>query len=345
MWGKELLYLSIATVGIICILGIILLYLVLRKVIENRQKNKINQYKEQLSEPLFSFILSPEMSRSLIPDNKLKIQAIEQLLDKYVEVLEGDFEKKNLYSLAELYLTDYYKSALKSRNWSKRMNALYHIEDFKIRFLQSDVKQLINYKRTTREERVLGLRVLAYFDYENLFEEIHLKYHYFSEYEYRSILLKASDRILDELVISFHKSQIMLQKATLDLLAHKNELKYVPFIESVCHSYSGEIRLRALKTLAAIGYVKDISHYLPLCKSSIWEERMMAAKLLGTIQDEEGLNCLISLLHDPFWWVRSQAAQSIKKYQNGNKILKNVYQTSKDPFAVDMAWEWINKGD
>jgi hypothetical protein len=345
MSDKELLYLSIATAAIFSILVIILVYLIIKKTVENRLKSKIEIQKEAYNEPLFSFLLNPELNRKLKPDNTIKIQAIEQLLSRYIEILEGDSEKKNLYSIAELYLSKYYKEAIQSKNWSKRMNALYHIEDFNIHSLKSDVLALINKTNATKEERVIGLRILAFFHYENLLDELELTHVNLSELEYRSILMKASTQTIDDCIIRFHKMIPALQKAVLDILAIKNELKYVTFIESVFQSYSGEIRLRALKTLANIGYVTDYSVYIPLCKSEVWQERMMVARLIGTIQDEEGLTCLIELLHDQTWWVRSQAAQSIKKYPNGIRILKNVYHTSKDPFAVDMALEWINKGD
>jgi hypothetical protein len=345
MWGKELLYLSIATVGIVSVLGLILLYLVLRKAMENRIRTKIENQKELYSEPLFSLLLNPEINRKLIPDHSIEIQAIEQLLSKYVEILEGESEKKNLYSIAELYLSNYYKAGLQSKKWSKRMNALYHIEDFNIHSLHPNVASLIRRKNATKAEKVLGLRILAFFHYENLLEELVTKHSTLSELDYRSILMKASNQTISECILRFHKSIPTLQKAILDILAYKNELKYVTFIESVFRSYSGEVRLRALKALSSIGYVKNISPYIPLCKSKLWQERMMVARLLGAIQEEEGLSCLIELLHDQTWWVRSQAAQSIKNYPNGIKLLKKVYQTSKDPFAVDMAWEWINKGD
>lgn len=345
MKDKELLYLSIATTVIVSVLVILLLYLIIKKTVENRLKSKIEIQKDEYNEPLFSFLLNPELSRNLKPDNLIKTQAIEQLLSKYIEILEGDSEKKNLYSIAELYLSNYYKAGLKSKNWSKRMNALYQIEDFNIHSLESDVLKLINKKKATKEEKVIGLRILAFFHYENLLDELESTHANLSEFEYRSILMKACNQTIDECVLRFQKSRPALQKAVLDILAIKNELKYITFIESVFQSYSGEIRLRALKTLANIGYVKDCSVYMPLCKSEVWQERMMLARLLGAIQEDEGLSCLVELLHDQTWWVRSQAAQSIKKYPNGIQILRNVYQTSKDPFAVDMAREWVNKGD
>lgn len=345
MWGKELFYLGIASGGIVAFLSVILLYLILRKAIENHQKDQIEKQKVLYQEPLFSFIMNSELNRKLIPTTSVQLRAIEQVLSKYQEILEGTSELQNLYDLAERYLSKYYRNQLSSRNWSKRINALYHIEDFNMRSLLPDVKQVINRKKVSKEEKIIGLRILAYFKYESLQDEIAASQLTLSEFEYRSVLMKASSELLERFVMSFHRSQQTLQKAILDVMAFKKDLRYVAFVESLVQTYSGEIRLRALKTLASIGYVKNIEPYMKFCSSSSWQERMMLARLLGTTQEEQGLNCLIDLLHDPTWWVRSQAAQSLKNYPDGIKALKKVYQTSTDPFARDMAWEWINKGD
>lgn len=345
MVAKEVLYLSIATALIIITLSVILIYLVLRKALENRQKSKIEKLKNDFSEPLFHFLMEGEISKRLVLDTIEKKLAIEELLNRFSEVLEGDSEKKNLCSLAEIYLADYYKQRLQSRKWSKRMNSLYFIEDFQIKSLESDVIRLVNGKKVTKSEQVLGLRILASFQNENLFQQLTVLHAHLSEFDYRSILFKANVGVIDKMILGFYQCQPALQYAILDIFALKNELKYASFIESVFKSNTGEIRLRALKALAAVGFVKNIKDYLPLCQSEKWQERMMLAKLLGVIREEEGLKCLEDLLHDSTWWVRSQAGQSIKNYPNGKKLLKKVYQTSTDPFAKDMAWEWLNKGE
>jgi hypothetical protein len=345
MWGQELYYLGIATGGIITILSLILMYLILRKAIENKHKDQIDKQRELYSEPLFSYIMNPELNRKLIPTNNVQVKAVELVLSKYQEILEGTSELQNLYMLAERYLSKYYRKQLKSRSWSKRINALHHIEDFNMRSLLPEVKQLISRENVSKEEKIIAFRILAYFEYISLQEVINSSRLTLSEFEYRSVLMKASNEILEQYIMSFHQSEQTLQKAVLDVLALKRDLKYVSFAESLVQSYSGEIRLRALKTLASIGYVKNIEPYLKFCTSSHWQERMMLAKLIGSTQYEQGVDCLIDLLHDPTWWVRSQAAQSINNYPEGIKLLKRVFQTSTDPFARDMALEWINKGD
>jgi hypothetical protein len=345
MLEKEILYLSIATALIIVILSIILTYLIVRKAIEIRHNSKIEAYKNQYREHIFTFLMNGEFSDRFISNTIEKKLALEDLLSRYSEVLEGENEKKNLYILAELYLAEYYKNLLKSRKWSKRMNGLFRIEDFHIRSLELLVKDLVNRKKLTKSEQVLGLRILALFEDETLYDKLITNHSTLSEFDYRSILYKANETLIERFVLGFYQCQPALQYAILDILALKNELKYASFLETVYKSNSGEIRLRALKALASIGFVKNLNEFLPLCQSGKWQERMMLAKLLGAIGEVEGLKCLEELLHDSTWWVRSQAAQSMKNYPNGTSLLKMVYETSKDPYAKDMAREWMNKGE
>ncbi|MFE8703120.1 HEAT repeat domain-containing protein [Cytobacillus sp. FJAT-54145] len=342
---NEIQVLLAATGFIIILLFIILTYLVIRKTIENRQEKKIGQYKQKYNSLLFSSVYEGQLTRQITVDSLLKIKAVEDLIKSYSDVLEGESEKSNLTKLAELYLGDYYKKSLRSRRWSIRMNALYHIEDFRMENLEQEVVEMGKNKRITKDELVIILRILSIFQYKGLHKLINQNASQLSEFEYRSFLMKLNVDEFDQFVLSFYKSSEDLQVAILEVIRMKNELNYVPFVESVFHNSTGELRLRALKTLAGIGYVKEYQKYIPLCKAEKWQERMLAAKLFGTLKEQDTVSCLIDLLHDRIWWVRSQAAQSLMLYPNGREILQHVLTTTEDSFARDMAWEWINKGE
>jgi hypothetical protein len=342
---KEIIFLSIATAIILIVLGLILIYLIIRKAKENRQTVKVEAHKNEYYGPLIDYLLTGELTRKLLPDTPEKKLAIEELLSRYSETIEGEEEKKNLYKMAESYLSEYYKLQLKSRNWSNRVNTLYHIEDFRMLSLEMEIKELLSNAKLSKSEKVLCLRILALFDNNDLFEELTSRHPELSEFDYRSILFRAGEQKIAGFVSGFHKCQPVLQYAILDILALKKELNYTSFLEDIYKSHIGELRLRALKTLASIGYVSNLKEYLPLSHSEKWEERMMIAKLIGVMHDQEGLKSLVELLHDPIWWVRSQAGQSIKNYPKSREILMNIYETTVDPYARDMAWEWLNKGE
>lgn len=344
MVKNELYVLLFATLFILGLLFALLFYLVIRKAFGIRKRSRIELKIKDFENQIFTFLREGKYNGKFKPETNIDKMAVEELLSKYAELLEGEEEKANLTSLAEHYLTDYYRNRLKSGRWSIRMNALFHIEDFKMGSLLRDIFEMLNKKRISQDEIIHVLRILATMQSDKINGLLTNRFINLSEYEYRNILIRLDGKGFDLFVLGFHKSQRELQYAILDVMGVKKELSYLSFVENIFSSYSGEIKLRALKTLGEIGYVTNIDPYLPLCSSGKWEERMMAAKLIGVIKEKKGLQSLVDLLHDQTWWVRSQAGQSIMQFPNGREILQGVWDSSSDIFAKDMAWEWMHKG-
>ncbi|MFP5110783.1 HEAT repeat domain-containing protein [Bacillaceae bacterium C204] len=344
MLNNELYFLTILTITILGLLVVLLIYLMVRKTIDIKNRKAIEHFIENYQSILFTMLMEGGYSRGLSPKSVLEQKAIEELLSRFSKILEGEDEKKRLSELASMYLAEYYQKQLKSKKWSQRMNTLYHIEDFKLNLLIDDIYLLTTKKKLSHEELIHSLRILALFQYEYFFEMIITHYQSFSEFEYRTILVQLEQQQFEQFILHFHKSSTPLQKAILDVISIKKETNYLPFLENIFSTYKGEIRLRALKALSEIGYVKNTEPYLELLYSTIWEERMVAAKLIGALKEVKGISRLIELLHDQTWWVRSQAGQAICQFPNGHQILQEVYEKSKDAFAKDMAWEWLHKG-
>ncbi|MFB3162953.1 HEAT repeat domain-containing protein [Neobacillus sp. 179-J 1A1 HS] len=342
MINQDILFLAIITLSLMCLLFLLLIYLTIRKAKELKKRREIEDYKNKINTQIFSIIAEGKRYRGIGCETAIKQKAMEELLSRYVKILEGEDEKKRLSDLASHCLQGYYRKRLKSKKWSHRMNALYHIEDFYMIKLLDEVVILSKKKNITHQEMIHVLRILATFQYNGFKEVLH--YHDLSEYEYRSILMRLNHDLFDQFILSFHKSTPPLQYAILDVISLKKAIEYRFFTENIFMSYKGEVKLRALKALAEIGYVSNIEPYLQLLYSSSWQERMVAAKLIGSIQEEKGIPRLIELLHDQIWWVRQQAGQSISQFPNGKAILQSVLETSKDTFARDMAWDWLHKG-
>ncbi|SFA81073.1 MULTISPECIES: HEAT repeat domain-containing protein [unclassified Bacillus (in: firmicutes)] len=345
MIGNELAILSGALLIVFFFLLGILLYLIIRKLSENARNQKISKLTEKYFALIFIYMTDQFHSRSIRSDSKLQKEALEQALGRYAEVLEGESEKYALRHLAELHLSGYYAKRLKSAVWSQRMNALYYIEDFQMMTLREDVIRLLRKKKISREEIVHSLRVLASFRDKRLFELLSNDFDHLTDYEYRAILSRLDKEGIDLFMLSFYRIPEQLKFAVLDVLGTSKEIHYLSFVETIYGSYSGEIRLRALKTIAAIGYVKDINTYLPLSDSSVWQERMFFAKLLGSSNDRKGIPYLVTFLHDDSWWVRSQAGQALSSFSNSRDIFLNVLRQSQDPYARDMAEEWLSRGE
>ncbi|MGJ7910182.1 HEAT repeat domain-containing protein [Neobacillus sp. LXY-1] len=345
MFKNELLFLSILTVSSLSTLIFLLLYLILRKMIVNRKRAKINELKEKYNPVLFNVLTNGGNFSGLTSTTHLQLIAIEELLSKYSKITEGIEEKEQLANIAEYFLSDYFRRQLKSKRWSIRMNMLHQIEDLYMVSFLKDISIFINKKRQTHDELVQALRVLASFDYPELLELLTSKFSNLSEYEYRNILIRASSQQFNQFVLHFHRSSKPLKRAILEVISIKKEKRYIVFLEDIFSKYDGEVKLRALKAIANIGYVQYVDPFLELLYSPKWEERMVSVKLIGQIQEEKGIPRLLELLQDPSWWVRSQAGQAISRFTQGKELLEQVLLTSQDPFAKDMAFEWLNKGE
>ncbi|CEG29752.1 HEAT repeat domain-containing protein [Bacillus sp. B-jedd] len=342
--ARELVYLFIVTALFIGILFVMLFYLSIRKSAANKTRKQIEEYKETYNPILFEYIVGGNVSRKLVPNNVVQKKAVEELLAKYSEILEGEEERKSLTSMANLHLTEYYRVRLRSRKWSSRMNALYYIEKFNMDTLLKDLFSMLGQKRISRDELTHILRILANFQFINLYDYLNKKYAFLSGFECRNILVRLGSGHFDQFILGFHKARPDLQYAILDVIGVKREVRFLPFLESIFQTYKGEAKLRALKAIGSIGYVGNLAPYLPLAHSEKWEERMMAARLIGAMKAKEGIGDLIRLLHDRSWWVRSQAGQALAKFPEGKTTLQEIAETTEDPFARDMAIEWINKG-
>lgn len=344
MVKNEIWVLTIASSFLLAVLLFLLFYLIIRKALENQSRKQMENQKKRMSPLLLTFLTEGELSRELKPETKLKERALEELLTHYADLLEGVEEKQYLTVLAELHLAHYYRRSLKSIRWSRRMNALFHIEDFNMKMMQDDLVAIVETTKASKEELVLLLRILAAFHYENLPHLLINKWSHLTEYDYRTILYRLDGDSLEPFILEFNKCSEQLKFAIIEVISLKKEVKYVRFLEHIFSVNERELRLRSLKAIASIGYVSTLRPYLSLATSSIWQERMMAAKLFGNMKDRELIGQLSVLLGDSSWWVRFQAGQSIMMFSDGKEILHDIYQTSKDSFARDMAWEWMNKG-
>jgi hypothetical protein len=344
MITNELQLLAVLAVTLFGILLFLLLYLTVRKMIDIKKRIAIESFKEKYAPMILNMLYEGSNTRGLNPSSRAQFQAIEELLGRYSKVLEGEAEKQRLSELAAMHLTSYYRERLYSKKWSSRMNALYHIEDFRIIAMREDVRRLIDNKRISYEELIHGLRILAYSEQPDLLELLTGKFTHLSVLDLSTVLIGLENKQFNQFLLHFHKSRPALQQAILQVISAKKEISYLPFVENIFSVYRGEVRLSALKALAEIGYVENADPFLELLYSSMWEERMVAAKLIGSLREEKGIPRLVELMHDRIWWVRSQAGRAISQFANGKEILQSVLDKSTDPFAKDMAWEWLNKG-
>ncbi|PKR83420.1 HEAT repeat domain-containing protein [Heyndrickxia camelliae] len=319
------------------------IYLSIRRGIEVAHLQKKNSYIKN-NQTLWYRYFRDEISftRKLIPKDKFEIQGLEEIFLVYIKHLSNESIQNKIKQFSNQHLKQYYQKKLKSRKWSSRMNAMYRIIDFYIDSLVNDCKAL-KARNLSAEEQFLLLKIYSSFDSKTFLKEFLSLTVAFSEFEYKKLLAGVSSEILEELLDCFDKLPLNVQCSIIDILGIKRNSEYLSFLESMLQHENTEIRIRSLKAIYAIGIISDLNQYMPFIDSSIWEERLMMAKLLGVLPlSEAGLH-LEKLLTDQSWWVRSQAATTIGKYKDGEKLLKQVILETKDSFAADMANEVLKK--
>lgn len=319
------------------------LYLVIKKAVEIRQEKHIQRYMDYIHGTIYAYLYQEKKSRHLVPDSSVKFTAIERLLTNYSTVIEGEGKVKITQLADELFKTRYETILLRNK-WSSRMNVLYKIDGFRMTVLNEVLKEMIKDHKITKEEKLIIFRCLANTNNDSLsalFQHISVP---FSVLEYRSILNRMDENTFGQIVDDYHLYSETLQLAIIDIIGIRKKLEFIPFLESQLDDAEFEIRIRSMKAIGEIGFLSDYTIVERFAQSKQWEERLMAAKVIGKTRVRNGLDVLDMLIKDSSWMVRAQAAKAFLSYTDGLERLYDIRFTSDDPFARDMASEWIERG-
>lgn len=344
MKQTELFYFAIGLVSLLIILTSLFVYLVVQKVIENEKRRKINEYKERYQQTIFRYLNEGIGEGELSCCSSLKQQALMELLEHFSSVLASKHIQERIRQFAETHFQKRIREQLMHRRWSVRMNALFFIEDFRMKAMINDIKRLYHSRKLTKSEEVQILKIYAIFDYRDLYERMVAPKYPLTEFAYRLLFRYMSDDMLSYAAERFSKWPPIMQYAFIDIIGIRNRSEYGPFLERLLTNESPEIRIRSLKAIAAMGYFLDVSKLKLHLASPHWQERLMAIKVCGNIRANELIPQLVRLLCDETFSVRSQAAQSLLRMEQGIEVLKEVAAASDDPYARDMAQEWLERG-
>ncbi|RFU67532.1 HEAT repeat domain-containing protein [Peribacillus saganii] len=340
---NEIVVLGIATLILLALLLILLIYLIIRKALEIKNRKQLDQLKEEYQPILFSYISSGPLTRKIQTDTLAKKKAVEELLGRFSDLLEEKQMNERLTAFAEQHLGKLYQKQLRSRSWSIRMNTLSYIDGFQMKSMLPYIIKILEKASSSDEEKILCLRILASFQESQLVDYLN-QAAFLSDSDYRNILIRLDKKRFDLCVLNYHKSHENMKYAILDVIGIKKELDYTSFLNHIFQSSNGEERIRSLKAIANVGYIKEPEKILPLAESDRWEERMIAARIFGIIKDPHFIPLLVSLIHDQNWWVRSEAGASLLSFPSGRDILQDISKHDEDRFARDMAWQWLHKG-
>ncbi|MEE1131494.1 MAG: HEAT repeat domain-containing protein [Caryophanon sp.] len=337
--------LLIITACIAALLVVIIAYIGYKRFKQQRVFAARDAYIKRYETTWYRYLVLHEpFDDAAIPKTKGAFLAVEQLLLSYVDNVSDARIEAKISDFAKRYLYNYYRHMLAQHKWSRRMNALYRIDDFQMDTLLAPCIALYDKKSTTREERYTLMAIFANYAPQTFAHYLYTKRSDFSEFEYRRIYVTLSKAQLLDLVQNIERlPTASAQYALIDTLGAMKDLQYVEQLTLLLQEDDAELRIRVLKSLYELSWIEDVSLYEPFVQSAIWEERLMVAKILKYVPLLYSENMLLTLLEDANWWVRQQAAETMMRYEEGADVLKCNMVTTTDRFAKDMAQQVLTK--
>ncbi len=339
MIGLDLFFLLI----LLCLL----MYLVIRKSKDIHRNNRKTVLKNKLNPLLQKHLLEDEdFQTRILQKNPIFHEVLEELLNNYNKIMNSQNTKIKIQEIADSYLTEYYKTRFIHPRWSIRMNTLYQIEGFHLSSFQPVLwNRYENIKPNNEVEAIQIIKTLASLENPQLIEFLLRSHPSFSKVEYKEILRKLGVTHLNLFINRFSELQEPLKIAIIEYIGENNEIGHLSFIEEQLNTDSFEVHLSALKVLSSFGVISNFNKVLLCFQSSHWEERMFFAKLCGTLKKERSKTLLIQLMSDDNWFVRNAAGQALAQFEDGLFILRHIHESNSDPYARDMALQWLESGE
>ena len=324
-------------------------YILIRKKRINDFQNRVQELYEKLLPPFIRYISGIEKTEPDLPDShKLRLEVLQKILNGFSKTLRGESEQKRIHEIAESHLALSYREDLKSRTWSKRVNALFFIEDFHIQSLKKAVWDHLKLLKEEDEEFRQALRVLAVLKDERLpiylFEKDSIEIGLMKEL-LRRFNCEQIKTIENKIRESSGKEHETILLAFISFCGEDKYLDQLPFVEEMLTDNRKEVRLKALKSISSYQYTSKQENLTEFFQSEHWEERMYAAKITGIMSLQKLSRELISLMSDEVWWVRFAAAEALWKLPDGEILLEFVANEHEDKFARDMARQTMTQGN
>lgn len=330
-------------------------YLALRKWRSNSFARRKQEWLESRRASIREYLLTGQGGERIRPKAEHEHQAMEDFFSDYLSSYKTDSANNPVKDFVERYMGRRYRAHLRDRRWSVRVNTLYFIDLFKLEKMQNDLLSLLRHKRCSAEERYQIYLLLADFEYADLQDLLKS-----SKGLPPFLLSELTGRLvnhdnLDEYVRLFPELPRDWQLSLLDVFRdyHLRSERLQDLLEALVESHEREMRIRALKTIGVLGYVRSPEIVTRLVenakRSGEWNgaqaagERMMVARLMGHIRLNAFVPYLKELISDGAYNVRANAAMAIRRYENGRETLVKIANSHEDAFARNIAREWVDR--
>ncbi|WP_421383904.1 HEAT repeat domain-containing protein [Bacillus salacetis] len=342
MLNVSYLQIILAIAGALAVLALMLIYLLIRKIIEQRRKARLQSMKEKIRPLLMKeMIHGDDEGLKLMKKDQTFIAAVEDILKNYGVNIDSSSFKRNIPETAEKYLSAYLIKGLDSSRWADRMNTLMVIKDFQIYSFVPTLWERYDKARTSPQERNLILQTAAGADDPKMLVVLLSSPPYQSIFFYKQIIRRASSDTLTTMISRFRELPPAFQVAVLSFIGETRDLSLLPFTESCLQSGDHEVRVNAVKAIRNIGFLSKPQALYPFAASDSWVEQMSFAQAAGEVVHPGYREMLIELLASSNWWVRYYAGEALSKYKDGKMILEDAAANHQDAFARDMASQWL----
>lgn len=355
-FGLTLRAVEFFSLFLLLLLAGLFLYLSLRKNTINRNQRRFAESLRALQEgdsALQQYLESGKEGRLLHQGRLGESPPVRAALQHRLTVSGSQQERERIYTFARRHFRENYARMLKSRRWSRRVNALLEIELFRIDSLKTELTDMLNRRqRISEEERFLILRIFAVFHDPELLTLLRQEAitNRLSESQLLQLLLPLGPQIREELIADFSGYPLRVQMAAVDALRIGNDRTsaVLGLLEILLDSTEIELRIRSLNALANFGYMspKGEEAFQSLLRGGPGgsaEERQARARLMGSIRDEAYKPHLNALLGDSSYAVRQTAADSLSRYRSGEELLLRVISSHPDRYAREMAEETLER--
>jgi len=294
---------------------------------------------------LSRFLAGEEEDECLLPLQPMHVEALEDIFSNRLKLFSSAKETEKIALFAGKHFSDLYRERLRKSRWSKRMNTLLYMEMFRMTNMKNDLLAHLARPVCTLQERYTIYRMLSVF-HDAIVHDVLLENPALPPSLYRQMLYPLPLAQLESYIRGFDQTPAWLQPHVLDVLRVRNErtAELLELLERLLAADAAELRIRALKGLAAFGDMSQDSVNLLLANMNVWQkrdwpERLMLVRLMGSIREAEFLPYLDYFIGDGAYLVRSEAATSIAKYQGGREYLNWLSLHHTDRFAREMAEE------
>ncbi|WNF35149.1 HEAT repeat domain-containing protein [Bacillaceae bacterium IKA-2] len=341
---------------LVFVLFCLYIYLVVIKTTNNRYARKKQAWLTEHQEEIQAYLIHGDLEQvSFVPTKSHQFSALEDFFSVYLMNYKIDKNGSPIKKFIEHYFLAEYRKRLNDRKWGVRMNTLYFFDLFKLDVIQDDILQHLKRPNLSKEEEYQIFILLASLEYDNCYE-VFKESKGLPPFLLNVILNRLVDENnLSEYLEMFEELDQSWQIGLLDLIRNKNlrSLEIITFLENLLNTEASELRIRALKTVAHIGYLSSpeviISWFETNSQRENWKsdettgERLMAARLFGMIKDEQFIQFLEELISDQKFMVRTEAAKAFRKYKNGKERLLIIVNNHSDKYSRNIALEWLER--